>query len=86
MSQEHEHQASQQPNYVALCMMYGMILGAGLGIVFGTVLDNIALGLPLGAGAGITIGLSVGAALEQRNKDDDVRRDRNKMDQKGVSQ
>ena len=86
MSQEHEHQAAQQSNYVALCLMVGMMLGAGLGLVFGIALDNIALGIPLGAGAGMTIGLSVGTALEQHNKDADVRRDRKKMDQKGAQQ
>jgi F0F1-type ATP synthase assembly protein I len=86
MSQEHEHQAPQHPNYMALCMMYGMMLGAGLGLVIGIALDNIALGIPLGAGAGMTTGLSLGTALDQRNKDDNVRRDRKKMDQKGAQQ
>lgn len=84
MSQEHEPQAPQLPNYVALCMMVGMMLGAGLGLVFGVALDNTALGIPLGAGAGMTVGLSLGTALEQRNRDDDVRRDRKKMEQKGA--
>jgi hypothetical protein len=40
----------------------------------------------VGVAIGVGAGLPIGAALDQRPKDDSVRRDRKKMDQKGVSQ
>jgi hypothetical protein len=38
-------------------MMYGLILGAAIGLVVGIGLNNIGLGISIGAGAGIVFGL-----------------------------
>lgn len=41
----------------ARIMLYGLMLGAAVGVVVGISLNNIGLGISIGAGAGIVFGL-----------------------------
>ena len=59
----------EETNFLAPWLAFGLILGAGLGIVFGVALDNMAF-MAVGVGAGLTLALSVGTAMQERQKED----------------
>jgi ABC-type uncharacterized transport system permease subunit len=48
-------------------MMYGLIFGAAIGVVFGIALNSIGLGISFGAGTGIVFSLLF---AKSKKKDD----------------
>ena len=40
-------------------MVIGLVIGAGLGLIFGLMLNKIGLGIALGAGIGLVFGLII---------------------------
>jgi F0F1-type ATP synthase assembly protein I len=54
-------------NKLGIGLALGLVIGAGLGILFGYVIDNLTLGLILGAGGGLVIGLSATTAVIARS-------------------
>ena len=56
----------RKSNKSGIGLSLGLVIGAGLGILFGYLIDNVTLGLILGAGGGMVIGLSVGTAVFSR--------------------
>jgi hypothetical protein len=47
---------------------FGLIFGAGIGLIIGMAADNVAVGLALGAGAGLLFSMIVGQIFENRDK------------------
>jgi len=45
---------------------FGLVFGAGIGLLFGLVTGNLAIGLALGAGTGLVWSLVIGQALARR--------------------
>jgi hypothetical protein len=85
VSQEHPNQTPDKISYTALGIAIGAGAGVALGVALGAAMHNMGF-MGVGVAIGVGVGLPIGAALDQRNKDHNVRRDRKKMDQKGVSQ
>jgi hypothetical protein len=50
--------------------VFGVVLGAGLGVSMSIALGNMAF-MSVGTGGGIVVGLSMGAALKYRGKQPD---------------
>lgn len=56
------HKLLEEGHYMSLCMIYGIAIGTGLGVV----LENI----PIFVSAGLTMGVAVGVAMDAKAKKD----------------
>ena len=62
-------QARAGQNLPNIGMAIGLVVGAGIGMVYGFAIDNFTLGLVLGAGGGLVLGLAIGAAAANRREE-----------------
>ena len=66
-----QYHSPKETKYMTLGQIYGMIFGSGLGVLLWIMLDNMVFWI-IGLGGGMSIGIVIGAALDQRNKQDNV--------------
>lgn len=62
-----QHPSAQESSYLASAIFSGLIVGAGLGVVFGLLVGNLAF-YSIGAGTGMCLGLAIDVAFKERNK------------------
>jgi hypothetical protein len=66
-----QYHSPKETKYMTLGQIYGMILGSGLGVLLWIMLDHFVFWI-IGVGGGMSIGIAIGAALDQRNKQDNA--------------
>lgn len=55
----------KNPVYVS----FGLMLGAGMGIIMGAALDNIPIGISFGAGLGLMLGITLNMIKSGNDKE-----------------